>query len=446
MEVGLSKRMGTTLKDLVPLLTAIAPPAHYDPTTAIDLSSAQNDVILPELLEFFQSTAETNITDQVFPSPSLNLEGGPLQTREALASFFNNYFHPVHSVKPEHIALTAGASDAIESVIHAVCDDGDSVIIPGPYWHGFDYLLKSRANVNPIIARPPSYEHWDNYLVPSIQAAYDFSTERSRIKAVILCNPHDPLSRCYPKENILDLMEFCQEHGLHLIVDEMYALTNLSMDVEDPKFVSALSLTDPFPPEGCVKIDASRIHVVWGASKLFGMSGFRVGCIISQQNPQLLSAISLLTMNHTSSLASSTLSSLLTWSQLPTLLNINTERLTASCLLLIDALHSWNIDVITPTHGLFLFARLAKNARSASDEKKFYDRLAVHGVRVAQGRFYKGVEADYGWARIRFSVSPGVMRDALKRIEVFASQAERVAEEVLALSLRLCMSDILPAY
>jgi aspartate/methionine/tyrosine aminotransferase len=54
------------------------------------------------------------------------------QLRDALALFFNQYFHPVHTVEAEHIVLTAGASDAIENIIHAICDDGDSIIAPGP--------------------------------------------------------------------------------------------------------------------------------------------------------------------------------------------------------------------------------------------------------------------------------------------------------------------------
>lgn len=76
---------------------------------------------------------------------------------------------------------------------------------------------------------------------------------------------------------MLEVMEFCQEHGLHLIVDEIYALTDLNTaPAKAPAFVSALSLTEPLVPEGAVKVDPSRVHVVWSASKLFGMSGFRV--------------------------------------------------------------------------------------------------------------------------------------------------------------------------
>jgi aspartate/methionine/tyrosine aminotransferase len=67
----------------------------------------------------------------VFALPS---DGGDPQLREALALFFNTHFRPIHRVAPENIVLTAGTSDAIENVVHAICDDGDSVLVPGPSW------------------------------------------------------------------------------------------------------------------------------------------------------------------------------------------------------------------------------------------------------------------------------------------------------------------------
>jgi aspartate/methionine/tyrosine aminotransferase len=152
---------------------------------------------------------------------------------------------------------------------------------------GFQAILQRKANVTLIPARPPTYAHWDNYLVPSLQAAYDFSDQKSRIKAVLLCNPNNPLSRCYPRDTLLELMEFCQERGLHLICDEVGALIELDSGSgsenggrggkkKKTDFVSALSLTEPLVPEGAVKVDPSRVHVVWSASKLFGLSGLRV--------------------------------------------------------------------------------------------------------------------------------------------------------------------------
>lgn len=129
--------------------------------------------------------------------------------------------------------------------------------------------------------------------------------------------------------------------------------------------------------------------------------------------------MALLTTSHTNNISSLYLSSLLGWSQLPTLIALNSERLTESYQLLATALKEWSIDYITPTDGIFLFAKLAKNAKTVDDEIDFYNRLARHGVLVGPGRFYKGVETDFGWARIRFSVRADHMRSALERISTF---------------------------
>lgn len=99
---------------------------------------------------------------------------------------------------------------------------------------------------------------------------------KSRIKAVLLTNPSNPLGRCYPRNVLIECLEFCQERGLHLISDELYALTDLGHVKKSEEFVSVLSLTDPFLPEGAIKVEPNRVHVIWSASKLFGLSGLRV--------------------------------------------------------------------------------------------------------------------------------------------------------------------------
>lgn len=127
----------------------------------------------------------------------------------------------------------------------------------------------------------------------------------------------------------------------------------------------------------------------------------------------------MLTDSHTNNVSSLYLSSLLTWSQLPTLLALNSERLTESYQLLAEALTQWKIDFVTPTHGVLLFAKLGMNIKSVVEEKAYFNRLAVQGVRVSPGRFYNGVELEYGWARIRFSISIDEMHTALERIASF---------------------------
>jgi DNA-binding transcriptional MocR family regulator len=83
-------------------------------------------------LHSFRVSLSSAEGEQVFALPAS--DSGDPQLREALAAFFNNHFHPIHPVKSEHIVLAAGASDAIENIIHTICDDGDSVLVPGPSW------------------------------------------------------------------------------------------------------------------------------------------------------------------------------------------------------------------------------------------------------------------------------------------------------------------------
>ncbi|EFQ93225.1 hypothetical protein PTT_09457 [Pyrenophora teres f. teres 0-1] len=282
--------------------------------------------------------------------------------------------------------------------------------------------LTLKHSLNLTLAKPPTYNHWDNYLLPSLQASYDFSTAKSRIKAVLLCNPNTPLSRCYPRETLLDLMEFCQERNLHLICDEVGALLNVNAGEgggrceRAPGFVSALSLTEPLAREGARKVDPSRVHVVWSGSKLFGVGGLKVGCIISQSSPPILSALSTLTPRP-STLPAHYLTSLLSWSQLPTLLALTNERLTSSYHVLAAFLQRHDIEFVVPTHGVVLFARLARTAANKAEEKRFFEALERGGVRVGRGEKYGGVERCWGWAGLGFGVGRGVMEEAVGRME-----------------------------
>ncbi|KAL1641562.1 hypothetical protein SLS61_010077 [Didymella pomorum] len=287
---------------------------------------------------------------------------------------------------------------------------------------GFEPLASARVNVNIVVAQPPTYTNYASYLVPSLQAAYDFSPVKSRIKTVLLTNSSNPLGRCYSRNVLIECLEFCQERGLHLISDELYALTDLGHVKKGEEFVSVLSLTDPFLPEGAIKVDPNRVHVVWSASKLFGVSGLRVGCLVSQHNPELISAMALLTATHASTVSTLYLSSLLSSSHLPTLFALNSERLTASYHILADCLKEWNVEFVEPTHGLFVFARLAKDLRTVEQEQSRFAQLLQAGVKVSPGHSYRGKEGEFGWARIRYSLEEAMMRDAAAKLDAFLGQ------------------------
>ncbi|ESZ91287.1 aminotransferase GliI [Sclerotinia borealis F-4128] len=415
MANNLSSRMIKSMQYILPKLAATSHELDNENVTPINLSIAENYVIREELIEICKDVVKEKLVPSVLSQP---LEfGGDSELREGLAGFFNTYFDPVCQVKKEHVILTAGVGGGLEALAHAICEDGDSVIIPGPYWFGMEPYLRTRPNVYTIVASLTSYtlDSHSNDLLPSLISSYDTAPDSSRIKAVILCNSHNPFSRCYSKESIEACMKFCQERNLHLISDELYALAAIKSDsistMNVTPFISILSLNY----KGL--IDPDKVHVVWSGSKLFGLSGIRTGCLISQANIPLRTAISLLSYASVSTLSSLYLKSILSYPDLPLLLKTNSERLTASYKLLADSFSKWGIEYLPATEGIFIFAKLARRATTQKEADEVFSRLAKHGVLVSPGKFYNGIPGEVGWARVTFSLPLEVIEEAVARME-----------------------------
>lgn len=109
-----------------------------------------------------------------------------------------------------------------------------------------------------------------------------------KIRAIMICNPHNPMGFCYKKSVLLEYLRFAQRHNIHLISDEIYALSVYDTEQADAvRFTSVLSL-DPMLEAGCCP---SRVHVIYGASKDWSANGLRLGALISQSNPALHTAM-----------------------------------------------------------------------------------------------------------------------------------------------------------
>ena len=114
-------------------------------------------------------------------------------------------------------------------------------------------------------------ENFSDALIPALEQAYE--TSDIAIKALVLTNPHNPLAICYSKETLVACLKFCEQHKLHFISDELYAMSVFpNTKMKDPlPFTSILSvdLED-------ISVDASRVHMVWSMSKDMGQSGIRM--------------------------------------------------------------------------------------------------------------------------------------------------------------------------
>jgi aspartate/methionine/tyrosine aminotransferase len=237
----------------------------------IDLASAENWLIRPEVIEICKEAIINNLNPVDFSYPRA-FAGYP-EILDAFSAFLNTHFHPKIPVEISHIATAPGAASCIDTLLYNICDPGDGLLVPGPYWSGFDFQFKARSSVVPVAVVMASLDSTllTSALVPALEAAFDDAT--IPIRGLLMSNPQNPFGQCYSRDCIEECIRFCERRNIHYISDEVYAMTNFPCpEIREPiPFISALSLD--ITSLGC---DLSRVHTVWSTSKDFGQSGFRM--------------------------------------------------------------------------------------------------------------------------------------------------------------------------
>jgi 1-aminocyclopropane-1-carboxylate synthase len=219
-----------------------------------------------------------------------NGPSGSFRSKAAISRFLSRQLNTFKAIDVADVVVTNGVASAMEHCSWAICDPGDGVLLGRPYYPGFLGDLGLRPNVRVV---PVSFDAKDPLDVSSV-AAYEralltSSEQGVKIKAVMLCNPHNPLGRCYSRGFLMQLMKLCQKYSIHLISDEIYALSvwrHGSNDTQSMQpFTSVLSINHTNI------LDPALLHVLWGTSKDFGTNGLRCGVIISR-NHDLIECLS----------------------------------------------------------------------------------------------------------------------------------------------------------
>ena len=182
----------------------------------------------------------------------------------------SNYYskHNI-DVTPEDIIVTAGASEALSFTFSSICDPGEEIIIPEPFYANYNgFAMASNVKVVPITSKIE-----DNFSLPTISSFEDKINENT--KAIFLCNPCNPTGYVYSKEEILEIGALAIKHDLFIVVDEVYREfiygNNEHFSIlEEKKFYNNAILID-------------------SASKRYSLCGARSGCIVSK-NHDFLSA------------------------------------------------------------------------------------------------------------------------------------------------------------
>ncbi|OGE57969.1 hypothetical protein PENARI_c001G02058 [Penicillium arizonense] len=392
-----------------------------NPDGYVNVGVAENVLMHDQFLSFINTKLD-------LPAKYLTYNdggSGSLRLKRALSQFLNRYLHPAIPLNPRHLIVTNGVSSAIEHVSWAFTDPGEGILLGKPYYGTFipDMSLRPGATVISVNfgdCDPFSIEAVDRY--EEALLAFQQTTNR-KVKALMLCHPHNPLGRCYPRDVIIKMMHLCQKYNLHLISDEIYALSVWKNTVDDQlhppvEFESALSID----LNGI--IDPRLVHVLWGMSKDFGANGLRLGVIISQSNSDLHQALKGISLYSYASGVSDHLTSLLLEDSDFTdeYIRRNRDKLSESYTCAVQYIRGHNIEYAQGCNAaFFLWVNLGKkycqlhpggNIEDVSD--KVMQVLLRKKVFLASGDLF-GSEHP-GWFRIVFSQPREYLNEALRRI------------------------------
>ncbi|KAH8427668.1 pyridoxal phosphate-dependent aminotransferase [Aspergillus melleus] len=419
-------------KSKIQLLEVVCDLRHPEtnPGGYISLGVAENTLMHDEITEHMNQNFAVDSHSLTYGDGF----SGSYRLRDTIAQFITRQFNPVNPVTNNQLLVTSGVGQAIELSGFCLLDKDDGVLLARPHYGNFPIDLGYRVGAKIIGV---SFGEMDPFGPETVgiyeKALADAQRRGIRVKAFLLCNPQNPLGRCYTREVLEIYMRFCQKHNLHLIADEIYALSTW----KNPDFPDAPSFTSVLSVKKEGLIDPSLVHALWGMSKDFGSNGIRLGCVISQDNVNFLRAAEANSYfscpSSLSDLATSRILSDDAWVE--SFIQTNRQRLAENYTITIRFLESHQIPYKKGGNaGVFVWvdlfdpirrqvnATLKKQAEASVSsenaaralETKLQEKLLKHRIFLALGADFGGDVS--GWYRIVFAHEKEYLRLGLNRI------------------------------
>ena len=167
------------------------------------------------------------------------------------------------SVGAEDILVTNGISEGLDMVISSIVEEGDEVLLPGPYYPPYASYVRLRGGT-PV-----------EFAVDLKNSTPDIDDIRSKItsKTVAICliSPNNPTGVVFNEKALKQVVDIANEHNLYIICDEIY-----DQIVFDEKFVGIGKVAGDSP-----------VILLNGFSKVHLMTGWRIGYIAFNNSPKL---------------------------------------------------------------------------------------------------------------------------------------------------------------
>jgi len=167
------------------------------------------------------------------------------------------------SVSSDDILVTNGVSEGLDMIMSSIVEEGDEVLLPGPYYPPYASYIRLHGGI-PI-----------EFAVDLDNSTPDIDDIRSKITpktiAICLISPNNPTGVVFNEKALKDLVDVANENNLYIICDEIY-----DQIVFDEKFVGIGKVAGTSP-----------VILLNGFSKVHLMSGWRIGYIAFNNSPAL---------------------------------------------------------------------------------------------------------------------------------------------------------------
>jgi len=216
-------------------------------------------------------------TPDSFMNPIKNLDmpvlaygpsAGLTSLRKKMVEYYRRF--DIH-IDYEDLLITTGGSEAIIFALMAICDPGDEVIIPEPFYTNYNgFAIEAGVNIVPITS---SIEN--DFQLPPIESIAEKIGPRTR--AIMICNPNNPTGYVYSQTELETLKEIILEHDLFLLTDEVYR----EFVYDGASHISVMHLD-------CIE---DRTIMLDSVSKRYSACGARIGMIVSKNRDVINAAL-----------------------------------------------------------------------------------------------------------------------------------------------------------
>lgn len=251
-------------------IAALAKKMQKEGIKVINFSAGEPDYDTPENIKEKAISAIQEGFTKYTPS------SGTQELKEAICE---KLYQDNLKYNPEEIVVSCGAKHSLFNAILTLCEEGDEVIIPSPYWVSYAEMVKI-AGAKPVFLRT-QMEQGFQIEIDELKKVVNKNT-----KLLIINSPNNPTGCVYEEELLYKIAKIVIERQIFVISDEIYEKL-----IYDGKKTKSLANMDE-------KIKDLTI-LINGVSKTYSMTGWRIG-FCATHNKEVIKAISSLQDHSTS--------------------------------------------------------------------------------------------------------------------------------------------------